>query len=105
MNEPEAFKLLTLASARDGRTVDRDVAKVWAVDLARIDYNDAIDALSLHYAESTEWLMPAHVVRCVTRIRTQRHLEAQHRLSIAERTQQAEAAERERLILMGVIEA
>lgn len=104
MNEPEAFKLLTLASARDNRTVDQPTAKVWATDLKAIDYDEAVAALSLHYSESTDWLMPAHVVRCVTRLRTKRALEDQHRFSIAERTRRAEEAERARLIRQGVLE-
>jgi len=103
MNEPEAFKLLTLASARDNRTVDQAIAKVWAQDLARIDYNDAVEALSLHYSETSDWLLPVHVVRCVTRIRTQRRLEETHRLTIAERTIRAEAEERQSLLELGVL--
>jgi len=104
MNEPEAFKLLTLASARDNRTVDQAIAKVWATDLARIDYNLAVEALTLHYSETTDWLLPAHVIRCANRITTKRRLEEQHRLSIAERTRKAEEAERTRLIMQGVLQ-
>ena len=51
MNEPEAFQLLTLASARDNRTVSPSVAKVWAADLESIALADAIQALTLHYPE------------------------------------------------------
>jgi len=103
MNEPEAFKLLTLASARDNRTVDQAIAKVWATDLARIDYHEAVEALRLHYSETTDWLLPVHVVRCVQRLRTQRRLEEDRQLSIAQRTLRAEQEERDRLIEMGVI--
>jgi len=46
MNEQEAFKLLTLASARDGRTVTQSVAKVWAGDLERVYFEDAVEALA-----------------------------------------------------------
>lgn len=72
MQPQEAWQLLTLASARDGRTVDRAVATVWADDLAGIDLYDAADAIKAHYQESTEWLMPAHIIRGVRKIHAAR---------------------------------
>lgn len=72
MDLREAFQLLTLASARDGRTVDREVASVWANDLARVDLADAVEAATLHYQESTVWMMPNHVIANVRRIRERR---------------------------------
>jgi len=69
MNEPEAFKLLTLASARDGRTVTQAVAKVWADDLAWVNLADAVEALTMHYRESTDWAMPGHVIANVRRVK------------------------------------
>jgi hypothetical protein len=68
MNEPEAFQLLTLASARDGRKVSPSVAKVWAGDLARVDLDVAVEAASMHYQESSDWLMPSHVIRNAKRV-------------------------------------
>ena len=65
MNTQEAFKLLTLASARDGRTVDIAVATVWADDLAGIDYQDAVAAATAHYRATSDWLMPVHVIKRV----------------------------------------
>lgn len=62
MNTQEAFQLLTLASARDGRTVDVEVATVWADDLSDVALRDAVEAAREHYRESTSWLMPAHIV-------------------------------------------
>lgn len=72
MNEPEAFQLLTLASARDGRKVSPSVAKVWAGDLSDIDLDEAVEAARMHYRESTEWLMPRHVIACTRRVREAR---------------------------------
>ena len=69
MEEKEAFQLLTLASARDGRTVSQAVARVWAGDLESIALGDAIEAAQTHYRESTDWLLPAHVIRGVKRLR------------------------------------
>lgn len=72
MNEPEAFQLLTLASARDGRTVTQAVAKVWASDLERVDIRDAVEGIQLHYRESDKWLMPSHVIAGARRVREAR---------------------------------
>lgn len=62
MNVQEAFKLLTLASARDGRTVDLAVATVWADDLADVSLMDAVQAAKDHYRDTDKWLMPVHVL-------------------------------------------
>lgn len=69
MNLKEAWQLLTLASARDGRTVDKEVAIVWADDLAHITIQEAAEAARMHYQQSTAWMMPAHVIANVKRIR------------------------------------
>src|SRR5690606_16379904 len=58
----EAFQLLTLASARDGRTVDASVAAVWADDLAEVALLDAVEAAKAHYRRSAAWLMPVHIL-------------------------------------------
>jgi hypothetical protein len=68
MKESEAFQLLTLASARDGRKVSQSVARVWADDLARVDIDVAVEAATLHYRESSDWLMPVHVIRNARRV-------------------------------------
>lgn len=103
MNEPEAFKLLALASARDGRTVDPAVAKVWAEDLKRIDFGDAVEALSLHFRESTDWLLPAHVIRCVRRVKDNRERELRRTMSFADRQRLEDQAEMQRLGELGVL--
>ena len=73
MNEPEAFKLLTLASARDNRTVSKSVAMVWAADLDRVTLADATEALVLHYRERPDtWLQPGHVITGARRVRAAR---------------------------------
>lgn len=82
MNEPEAFQLLTLASARDGRTVTQSVAKVWAVDLAWVNLPDAVDALTLHYRESDKWVMPAHIIGGARRVREARERELRKRAAL-----------------------
>ena len=65
MDTREAFQLLTLASAFDGRTVDRETATVWAEVLADVSLTDATEAMKAHYREEGRWMMPAHVVQRV----------------------------------------
>lgn len=73
MNEPEAFQLLTLASARDNRTVSASVAKVWADDLEHVELGEAVEALKLHYQEQPDkWLISGHVITGVRRVRERR---------------------------------
>ncbi|TFD80696.1 hypothetical protein E3T54_02845 [Cryobacterium sp. Sr8] len=73
MNEPEAFRLLTLASARDNRSVSQSVAMVWAADLARVSITDATAALTLHYQERPDvWLQPGHVITGARRVQALR---------------------------------
>jgi hypothetical protein len=88
MIESEAFQLLTLASARDGRKVSPSVAKVWAGDLARVDLDVAVEAATLHYRESSDWLMPAHVIRNARRV-----LEARERAARLRRQLEPEKRE------------
>jgi hypothetical protein len=76
MNEQEAFKLLTLASARDNRTVSESVAKVWALDLEWVSFSDGVEALTLHYRETeNKWLEPGHVVAGARRAKDARERE------------------------------
>lgn len=70
MNTQEAFQLLTLASARDGRTVDVAVASIWADDLAEVSLVEAVVAARDHYRDSDSWLMPAHIIRGVQAARS-----------------------------------
>ncbi|MDJ1371766.1 hypothetical protein C7K25_10370 [Gulosibacter molinativorax] len=54
---------MTLASARDGRTVDMGTARVWADDLEDITFEEGVDALKRHYQESSLRVMPADILR------------------------------------------
>lgn len=73
MTPAEAAKLLAKAAAFDQRTIGRADALAWAEVLADISFDDALDAVTTHYAESTERLMPAHVRRIAVSRRNARH--------------------------------
>lgn len=82
MLESEAFKLLALASARDGRKVTEAHAKVWADDLGGIGFLEAVEALKLHSQESDKWVLPSHIIANVRRVRDRQLREARRRLPL-----------------------
>lgn len=54
----------------DNRRIDKAVLLEWEVDLAGVDdFPAAMEAVTMHRAESSEWLLPVHIRRNVERIR------------------------------------
>jgi hypothetical protein len=72
MNRSEVAMLLTAASGRDQRTIGVADVLAWHEDIGDLDYGLAREALRLHYRESTDRIMPAHVRKLVRRIREER---------------------------------
>jgi hypothetical protein len=68
--------------------VDQAVAAVWAKDLERVDLDVAVEAATMHYRESSDWLMPAHVIRNARRV-----LEARERTARLRRQLEPEVRE------------
>lgn len=71
MTRSEIAKILALAAARDRRTVGRADVAAWTTDLAGITYDEAEEAVSRHFRETTDWLMPAHIIAHVKDIRAE----------------------------------
>lgn len=72
MTDEEIIDLLTTAAAFDRRTVgDADVI-AWRAAVGDLDFPDAQLAVTQHYTNSTDWLMPAHVRTRVKAIRAAR---------------------------------
>jgi hypothetical protein len=69
---PEATALLAIAAGFDNRKPDRDTVRAWTEALADVDYDDARTVVINHFHESTEWLMPAHIVKGVRAIEAER---------------------------------
>lgn len=65
MTPSEAATLLAVAASFDRRTVGKADAAAWAVILADFSFDEARDAVVAHYAESSDWLMPSHVIALV----------------------------------------
>lgn len=72
MTKSQIALLLTACAARDQRTIGETDVLAWSEDLGDLDYDDALQAVSLHYRESTDRIMPAHVRRQCRIIRDKR---------------------------------
>lgn len=77
MNRSETALLLGAIAARDQRTVGETDVLAWHEDLADLDFDDARAAVSRHFREATERIMPAHVRRQVRIIRAERRASAE----------------------------
>jgi hypothetical protein len=72
MTPEETGQLLARAALIDNRSVDAPTVIAWHEILRDLPYPDCEVALAEHRAESTEWLMPAHIRRRVRESRNQR---------------------------------
>lgn len=78
MTPGEVARLLAAAAMFDYRKVEKADAQAWHLLLGDLDYDDAIEAVRRHYAESTDRLMPAHVRHGVRAIRNERSAKTPH---------------------------
>lgn len=72
MTPGEAARLLAGAAMFDYRKIEKADAQAWHFVIGDLDFEDAMEALRRHYAESTERLMPAHIRQGVRAIRDAR---------------------------------
>ncbi len=74
INLEQTAKLLARIKIGDNRTVNDEVTMDWfhALD-GQVTFVDAINAVSLHRRESTDYLQPAHIVRLAKRLREDRN--------------------------------
>lgn len=72
MTPEEVIDLLTTAAAYDRRTVGEADVIAWHRAVGDLDFLDAQDAVIAHYTQTTDWLMPAHVIKGVKAIRAAR---------------------------------
>lgn len=72
MNLVEAGRLLAKVSGNDGREVGEVTVLAWQETLADVPYPDAMAAVTRHYRQSTDFLMPAHLVILVEQLRRER---------------------------------
>lgn len=67
MTPEETGKLLGICAAYDRRTVGEIDVIAWYRVVGDLPYTDCEAAVIVHYAETTEWIMPAHIRRRVKR--------------------------------------
>lgn len=64
--------ILNAASQFDNRTVTPEMMVAWHPILSHLDYADAQAAVADHYAHSTTWLMPKHIIEGANEFRVKR---------------------------------
>lgn len=69
MEIQQTAQLLALIRIGDNRTVDRTVVAAWHDLVHDLPLDDALEAVRAHRRESTDYLLPAHVIAGVKRIR------------------------------------
>jgi len=65
VNLSETARLLGAMAAFDRRTVGDGDVIAWQAVLPDAAFEDCLEAVKDHYAEQTDWMMPAHVRRAV----------------------------------------
>lgn len=78
MNITETTNALALAQAFDNRTVGEVNIRAWHSVLFGADAADVMAAIRDHYAGTTEWIMPAHILRSVQEMAAKREAAARH---------------------------
>ena len=68
MNKQDCAKVLTKIQLGDNRQVTSLVLEEWFDTIGNLAFEDAIEAVRLHRRESTDYLVPAHIVAIVRRI-------------------------------------
>lgn len=80
MNPGEMARVLTKAAAFDQRTIGEADVMAWYDAVGQLDYDDAMTAVSRHYATNTDRIMPAHLRAEVLAIRNERAAQQQHEI-------------------------
>jgi hypothetical protein len=73
MNLKETNTVLALVQAFDRRTVGEVDVRAWHSVLGDLEVADVMEAVRRHYADSSDWMMPAHVRRGVAEIVAERN--------------------------------
>lgn len=72
MNQQEVAKVLARIQAGDNRTVDQVTLAHWGETIGHLPFEDALEAVVMHFRESSDYLVAAHVIRNAARIREAR---------------------------------
>lgn len=83
MNLEQTAQLLIIIGTFDNRTVSAENITAYHEVLNDIQYEDALEAVKMHFKISNEWIMPSHIRAHVKAIRNDR---AMRELPIIENT-------------------
>jgi hypothetical protein len=83
VNLTETDRLLTVIQNIDKRIVDDPTVIVWQELLHDLPFADCLRAVTEHFRESTEYLLPAHIVAGARAIERERVREDNHRRALA----------------------
>lgn len=72
MNLAEANRLLTYVASVDGRRIDDATVIAWHSIVGDLHLADCMEAVRRHFANSKDWLMPAHVREAAIKLRDER---------------------------------
>lgn len=73
MTPQEVAKVVARIQAGDNRTVDQVTLAHWGETIGHLPFADALEAVVMHFRENPAYLMPAHVLSNVARIREARN--------------------------------
>jgi hypothetical protein len=76
MDAEETGRVLAKCASYDRRKTGDAVTIAWYQVLGDLRYDDCIAAVIAHYAETADWIMPAHIRQRVREARNQRILDA-----------------------------
>lgn len=72
MTKSECAKVLAKIQLGDNRQVDQLTLEEWFDTIGHLDFESAVAGVRMHRQESTDYLMPAHVIRNAHRARESR---------------------------------
>lgn len=72
MSIDELARVLAKIQLGDNRQVDALVIREWFDTIGDLSFEDSVAAVTLHRRESTAYLLPAHIIANVKRIRADR---------------------------------
>lgn len=99
---PEQTKLILAKVALvDNRQADITAIAAWHEIIGHLEYVDALQAVTNHRRESTEYLMPAHIVAGAKKIRAERSTESARQRALtakASRPKELEFSDYQRMV-------
>ncbi|WP_125107983.1 hypothetical protein [Gulosibacter massiliensis] len=96
MNLQETAQVLAKIQLGDNRQVDELTVREWHDSIGHLAVHEAIEAVRMHRRESLNYLMPAHVIANVHRVRDRIAAESRKDRQVESRRQDLELRARQR---------